>query len=470
MAKFLLKRLLLFIPTLLVVSILTFFLSRNAPGDPVENAIQLDNYAMEDEAYLKLYQQTATILGLNKPIFYCQITTAAFPDTLYKIYPQTHKKTLASLIQYHGNWPYISDYYQSIKDFDYQIKSIPDSLIHSQNSILKPAIKQLYLHAKEQPVQHYLKTISDNIKSHPKTAALLSPLFQKLSTSHQRMLNHPAKFKHWIPAFRWYGADNQYHHWLINVIQGNLGTSLVDGRPVGSKIMDALRWTIIINGIAIFLAYFIAIFLGVNAAIRKGGKFDRLSTLFLFMLHSLPNFWIAILLVVFFTNPQFGMDWFPAMGLGDIPKDATFWEIFKIRASHLTLPILCLTYPSLAFISRQMRGAMTTVLDQDYIRTAKAKGVPVRKVIWKHAFPNSLFPIITLFASIFPAAISGSIVIEQIFSIPGMGRLMVESINQQDWPVMFGILILASILTILGILVADLLYAMADPRVKLDKE
>lgn len=469
MFKLITKRLLLLIPTLLVISVLTFFLSQGAPGDPVEQSLETDNQFISSNQYLELYKQAAENMGLDKPTFYVSLTTAAFPDTLYKIAPKAQKKVLSQLINQYGNWPLISNYHHNLKGFEQQFSALPDSITSLYQSILMPAIKQLYLHSDDKIIQHHLGTIEKKLLEHQDHLSYLAASFDSLRLAYQQVIDQPTRYKSWIPKLHWYGTNNQYHQWLKKILQGDLGISKIDGKHVGTKIMDAMKWTLLINGLAILLAYGISIAVGIFSAVRKNSKWDRGSTLFLFLLHSLPNFWIAILLIIFVTNPEYGMDWFPPNGTGDLPDQATFWQVIQIRAAHLTLPIICITYPALAFISRQMRGAMVNELEKDYIRTAYAKGVPSKRVIWKHAFRNALFPIITMFASIFPAAIAGSIVIEHIFGIPGMGRLMISSINQQDWPVVFGILIFASILTILGLLVADVLYALADPRVKINK-
>lgn len=136
---------------------------------------------------------------------------------------------------------------------------------------------------------------------------------------------------------------------------------------------------------------------------------------------------------------------------------------------YLILPIICITYPAVAFIARQARGSMLEVLQQEYIKTARAKGLPESKVIWKHAFRNALFPLITLVASVLPAAIAGSVTIEMIYNIPGLGWTMLQSINEQDWPIVFAIMMLGAVLTITGILLSDILYALADPRIKFRK-
>jgi peptide/nickel transport system permease protein len=223
-----------------------------------------------------------------------------------------------------------------------------------------------------------------------------------------------------------------------------------------------LYWTMLLSFLSIVITYLISIPIGVFSARKKGSKADNIISTFLFMLYSLPNFWIATLLIVF-VGTELG--WFPIFGVGEVAVDAGFWETLRVRSYHLFLPLLCWTYPSLAFLSRQMRGGMLTVLRQDFIRTARAKGLEEKKVIWKHAFRNSLLPIITLFAGVFPRMISGSIVIEVIFSIPGMGSTMLSAIDAKDFPLVFTIVMFSAILTIIGYLIADILYAIVDPRI-----
>ena len=160
------------------------------------------------------------------------------------------------------------------------------------------------------------------------------------------------------------------------------------------------------------------------------------------------------------------MNIFPSVGLGNVPTAAPWWQKIWLAAPHLLLPIFCVAYPSVAYIARQARGGMTNVLGQDYIRTARAKGLSERSVIWKHGFRNALFPLITLLASVLPAAIAGSVAVEVIFNIPGMGWLTFNAISQKDWPIVFTVLMLGSVLTVAGMLLADVLYALVDPRIK----
>jgi len=212
---------------------------------------------------------------------------------------------------------------------------------------------------------------------------------------------------------------------------------------------------------AMIITYIIAIPLGIYSAVRKGGKFDKISTTILFMLYSLPSFWIATLMVVFLTGGDY-LDWFPTYGVGDTSKPLDV-------AYHLILPLICWTYASFAFLSRQMRAGMLSVIGQDFIRTAKAKGLSQKVVVMKHALRNALLPIITLFASVFPRAIGGSVVLEVIFNLPGMGNLSFNAILARDYPIVFIVFMFSAVLTLVGYLVADVLYAVVDPRISYSK-
>ena len=185
------------------------------------------------------------------------------------------------------------------------------------------------------------------------------------------------------------------------------------------------------------------------------------------MMYAVPSFWVATLAITFFASDDW-LHWFPSGGLGREESDSFVARFFEITY-HLILPVFCVTYLALAFIIRQVRGSMKDTLQKDFIKTSLAKGLPNQQVIWKHGFRNSLLSLITLFSNILPATISGSLVVEIIFSIPGMGRLAFNGILQNDWNLVFAIMMLATLLTLIGNLLADLLYTQADPRISLTK-
>jgi peptide/nickel transport system permease protein len=458
-----------FIPTLFFVSLIAFGLSKVAPGDPVEIYSKSSSENSRDVANSdRVYQQTAAFLGLDKPTFYFSLSSAAYPDTLYRIVQQPQREAARKLIAQYGNWDAISRYRLHIQSFE---RFLNLDLQHTDQyqalSIVRGNVHELYTQYKHNEIEAILKDLQNRIHKDSLLNLAASDRLERMADSYVQVRQHITRSKLYLPDFKWYGFDNQYHHWMSKFLRGNFGVAYTDGRPVADKINDALFWTLMMNGIAILLAYLLSIPLGIFSAVRKDTWQDQLITISLFVLHSLPVFWIATLLLIFFTTPEYGMYIFPnaSNGMGALPRTAPFWNRFLEAAAHLILPVFCLTYGSLAFISRQMRGGMLDVLQQDYIRTARAKGLGERAVIWHHAFRNALFPIITLFASVFPAALAGSVVIERIFNIPGMGNLTVQAINQRDWPIVYTVLMFSAILTMIGILIADVLYAVLDPRI-----
>lgn len=466
MTTYLLKRILWFIPTLIAISFLAFGLSKCTPGDPVMQACFPEDTPFEEQIFELEYQRCAKSLGVDRPAFYFSLSAAAYPDTLHRIFQMARRETLSKLIAQYGNWPEIERYYQQMKAFKNALGEVPDSVAAYALTSIKADLRFLPFQYKENAIRRSLDSIGLQVQNAPALVAFIGPDFDDLKSNYAAIKENATPSKLYQPDFKWYGAHNQYHYWFSHFLKGDFGVSLQDRRPVSKKIWEALQWTMLLNIIAIFFAYTIAIPVGVYAAVNKGKRFDRWSSAILFFFYSLPNFWVATLLIIFFTNSEYGMNWFPAFGTGNLPDDAPFWSRFREVSYHLILPVFCLTYASLAFISRQMRGSMIEVFQQLYIRTAQAKGLSPRKVIWKHAFRNALFPIITLIANIFPRILTGSVVIEWIFNIYGMGWLTIESIGQKDWPVVFSIMMLGAIVTLIGVLIADILYAFADPRVK----
>ena len=366
MRSYLLRRILLFIPTLLVISLISFIILVNSPGDPVERIMQAGGTGDMIPATL-LKQQGDEIrhrLGLDLPVFY----------------------------------------------FD----------IHSSS---------------------------------------------------------PSGIRKYIPAVSFH-YHNQFHRWMFGdgyatkgVLRGDFGPSYLTQQPVSDVIRDRIGWSLFFTLTSIFLAYLISIPIGIRSAAEPGSRFDRISSTLLFIFYSLPLFWVATLLLMTFANPEVFYA-FPASGVKPVtgyPADASFLERIFISIPHLILPTICYTYSSITFLSRLMRNSMLEILSSDFIRTARAKGLSENKVLWKHALKNSLFPVITVFAHVFPAMIGGSVIIETIFTIPGMGNAIYQSITAQDYPMLIAVFTLTGLMTATGYLVSDILYAWVDPRISFSK-
>jgi len=235
------------------------------------------------------------------------------------------------------------------------------------------------------------------------------------------------------------------------------------------KLMERIPVTLQLSVISAILVYLIAIPVGIYSAIRQNTPGDRVLTVILFILYSLPNFWVATLLIMFLCGGDY-LNIFPSYGLSsDGAENFGFFQFILDRIWHLILPVFCLTYGGLASLSRYMRASMLEVIRQDYIKMARAKGLPECKVILKHALRNALIPIVTLLGYLLPSFFSGSVIIENIFSIPGMGKLAFESILARDYPTIMAIVTISSFLTLIGILIADILYVIVDPRITFEK-
>ena len=260
-------------------------------------------------------------------------------------------------------------------------------------------------------------------------------------------------------------TQTQFFKWASRVVMFNFGNSTHDGRPVLTKVAEALPVTLMLSVLAVFFAYTIAVPVGIYSAVRRDTPGERVTTVILFILYSLPNFWAAVMLMFFLGNPDM-LEILPIIGLQSFEYDtlSTSGKILD-RLHHLILPVFCLTYASLAALSRYQRVAMLDVIRQDYIRTARAKGLEEKVVVYKHALRNALIPIITLLGLHLPLLIGGSVIIEKIFTIPGMGLLAFNSLLNRDYPVIMAIATFTGILTMLGVLASDLLYAAVDPRI-----
>lgn len=259
----------------------------------------------------------------------------------------------------------------------------------------------------------------------------------------------------------------QYYHWLEKIVVLDFGRSFSpDARPVMDKIAEAVPITLLINVLALVLILLVAIPIGVLSATRQYSLFDKVSTLFVFFGFAMPTFWLALLLMLLFGV---WLEWLPISGLTSFDFDRLSpFEKFLDYARHLALPVLVSAFTGLAGMSRFMRQSMLDVIRQDYVTTARAKGLNERWVIYKHCMKNALLPIVTILSLSLPSLIGGSIIFETIFSIPGTGQLMFQAVMARDYPLIMGNLVIISFLTLFAILLSDVAYALVDPRISYD--
>ncbi|MCU0576222.1 MAG: ABC transporter permease [Desulfobacterota bacterium] len=266
-----------------------------------------------------------------------------------------------------------------------------------------------------------------------------------------------------------YGLDKpltvRYLLWMKNLARLDFGNSISsDARPVWEKIKERLPITIYINISSMIIIFMAAIPLGVVSALRRGSVLDRSITIFVFIGFSVPGFWLALICMDLFGVR---LGWLPISGIHSA-EYAGLSILGKIADTtrHLFLPVFISAFGSLAGMSRYMRSSMLEIIRQDYILTARAKGLPERTVIYKHAMRNALLPVITILGLSVPGLIGGSVIFESIFAIPGLGKLFYEAIMMRDYNMIMGSLTIGAVLTLAGNLIADICYSIADPRIR----
>ena len=269
-----------------------------------------------------------------------------------------------------------------------------------------------------------------------------------------------------------YGLDDplhvQYWNWLKRIVFLDFGRSFAPhGRPVIHMIRERLPITLTLNVIEMLIIVAMAVPVGVTSATRQYSAFDKASTVFVFVGFATPDFWLAVMLQILFGVH---MGWLPISGLRlPVWEYLPFWQQQWDFASHLILPITVATFGGLAGFSRYMRQSMLEVIRQDYVQSARAKGLPESVVIGKHALRNAMLPIVTVLGLSVPGLIGGSVIVETIFAIPGMGQLMVQSVYERDYPVIMANLVIVASLTLVANLIADLSYSLIDPRIRVSR-
>jgi peptide/nickel transport system permease protein len=258
----------------------------------------------------------------------------------------------------------------------------------------------------------------------------------------------------------------QYVIWLKNLFTLDFGSSFKDNQPVWGKILERLPATIKLNVLSTILVYVVAIPLGIYSATHQYSFGDQLTTVGAFVFFALPSFWVGTMAILFLGGGDFYY-WFPPGGLQSVAyaADWPWWQKAADQAWHLCLPVLMLSYGGFASLSRFMRSSMLENLRQDFVQVARSKGLAERVVVYKHVLRNSLIPIVTIMASIIPGLIGGSVIIETLFSIPGIGQLSYDAILARDYPIIMAVFTISSVLTLVSILVSDLLLSVVDPRI-----
>lgn len=429
MLRYIIQRTFLVIPTLIGITIISFFIMRLAPGDPVDRflggAAGGEGLTTARQAEIaKAREALRRQLGLDKPL---------------------HIQYLTWITGLVLKW-------EPLNEFD-RMALLVDEVLGRIQPDQRTALIPLEKEAQKARFLDYMRQYAPDGIS-PLTAS---------SFWQGRTFKPEGNYAYTGAGLEVARLENR------RLITLDFGRSFKDNQPVINRILERLPITIEINVIGLIIAYVVGLPLGVWLAVKQDTLTDRTLTTGTFILWSMPSFWVGMLLIIFLCNKEF-LYWFPASGIQSLEAtgDWSFWRRLTDHSYHMFLPVLVSTYASFAAISRFMRTSMLENLRLDYVRTARAKGLSERVVVLRHVFRNSLIPIVTILSGLLPSLIAGSVFIETIFTIPGMGFLAFESVLNRDYPMVMAIFTIGSALSLIGILVADILLKVVDPRITFD--
>lgn len=451
MTSYIIRKFINLITTLLLVSIISFALSKAVPGDKVEAILMLQGVSSEDNErgnYFNQYEKIYTELGLDQPVFYFSISPSFYPKRFPESWTFREIKAARSLLKKKKSWPKVKSYITALNNLE-------QSCITRNMGDCTRIISFLY---EDTNLNQYDKHLPND-----STGLLVKSTLQ----SHVNGLKSSTE-SIYFPRISWNGTSNQYHRWMSKLLAGDFGTSIVDGNPSITKVWSSLKWTLALTFISLFLSLGIGIPIGIFNAKNVGSKIERLLEFILYALYATPVFWMATLFIVFFTSPDFGR-WtniFPNP-IFSPESNSGFWDQFINNGKLLILPIICMTLTSLAIIARLTMRSVLSESIQPYVNTLSAKGLNKKNQYGKHIVPNALIPLVTLISSSLPSALAGSLLIEIIFGIPGMGRLMYNSLFYSDWDICFTILLIISVVTSLVLMLTDVIYTRINPKISI---
>jgi len=463
MLTYLLKRISTLLLSLWIISVCLFFLQKNATVDVVmlqSKARSNGSFYVHPLAAEKVYRAEAVRLNLDRPLFYFAMKPVMFPDTFYKVqYPEA-VKVQKKLLLATGDWALVQTYFQTLTAFYEKVAQTENG----QVSIFWKQQLQEMANTADLSVVKAACQASDEIRE-PYIEEL-----RKIEGLLIRLSYQSPSFFSWLPFPRWNGFDNQFHLWFSKIIHGDIGISSRDGRPVLDKLKEAIPWTLWVNGLAILLAYMFAMPVGILMAVLPKSRWLRWINNFLLVLYALPAFWVGSMLLFQATLPEYGFSFFSISGWSGLQREGGFLSQPIPFLLQLSLPVFCMSYGLAAYLTSYMQSTFSKVLKEPYMLFAKTKGISRTRLYFKHALPNALLPQIVFVAGIIPALITGSVVIEVIFNIPGMGRLFIDSMLSQDFTTVYSFVLLVSVLTAVGLIVSDILLVVTDPRIRLSRE
>ena len=479
MHTYIIKRILLMIPTFFAISLVVFLVLNLAPGKPGGEMAAAEGGETADAGQRETYLIFKHQFNLDKPILF---------NIRFTLSRETIEQKLKEIVNENKDVPtkVLIKSQEEMEDYGkYTVPHLIAIIKETDNPRIRDkAVEYLGLNAKRRLINPYAEKVDEETKKENKAREkeniYIRSITYNASATEEEKLEAIKKWEEWyeenksryqygtMDKIKIFLTETRFFRYWANLICLDFGISHITKKPVIQTILSKLKYSLSLAVSSVLIAYIISIPLGIFSAVKQNSLADRIITVILFMLYSLPSFFVATLLLLYFSQASKYplLQIFPTGGFisEEAVKYTTLHQI-KDVLWHLVLPVICMCYASFASLSRYARSGLLEVIRSDYIRTARAKGLSEFVVIGKHAVRNGMIPIITLLATILPVLIGGSVIIEFIFGIPGMGLLMIDSIMQRDYNVIMGIQLISAVLLLVGMLLADITYALVDPRI-----
>lgn len=437
MRRYILKRILAFIVGIWSVILLIFLLSSASQRDKVHIFLEHEGIRQdESEDYMGKYISKYRELGLHYPLFYFALTPHFYPQNIRAIENFIERSFTEAWLK---------------QGYDYAAIHNFLNLSKNENIGNRIGYRELLLTCRN--ISELKAKVNESIGT-----AVDDQIHGAIN------LLESSRHSFHYPVLRWHGFENQYHLWFKKILKGDFGLSYKDNRPVKHKIINALPWTLILLILNVLMVVLIAIPLGLLLALYKNSWLDKLFSIGSFVIFSMPLFWIATMVLILLSGTFFDINLLPSIRWYEY-RDAGFISKMWLYVKQLYPALLCLVLVDLAYLLRLIRSAAIEELDKSYPILAYSKGLKPLQVLFRHVRPNAMIPATTLIVGSIPGSVAGSVIIEVVFGIPGMGRLLYDSINSADWAVVYAIVLMVALFTSLFFLVGDILYAKLDPRI-----
>lgn len=467
---YVLKRVLKAVLTFIVVSLIIFFISIRGATNPIENKINalfLSKTISANEKIIiieKFVKKNHTHL----PLFYCSIEPVFFNDSIFDIYNPREKIFIEQLQYQFHNWNQSIKYYYTLKQLILRAScndSLSQQSVNAMNAIFSFKTSEDFTRLNCQltniPTSDYMFFKENKL--------LVNEIIYQATSLNTKKNN----LSYFIPRIHFY-KNNQFHYWLFGnndrkgIINGDFGTSTHSGESNNQLIIRNLKWSLFFSVFAIFIALVTSIGIGLGIASLKEIKRYELSKKTLLLLFSIPNFCICILSITLFSNTEF-LNVLPSSGLVFSYKNSNDFNMLEI-IPHIILPLICYSYTSIVFLTQYISTIARNEFNKDYVRSAHAKGISEFSILWKHVLKNCLVPIIQIIGLLFPYLVSGSVIVEVFFTLPGLGYQTVNAILNYDYSLLSALLFISTLFTLSVYLVTDVLIAFVDTRIILSKD